>query len=136
MPNHSGGAELLQERQKIPTISQVLSSIRFICLRKTSGSNMGGQTCPGSRRTTFRPWQSHRSHVLFVKVVTTFTKRTCHDLHIKKRLAWQHASEDLHILVTAPFCCDRKGRRQVRKASHCGSKQQQRSCAAITLRLR
>jgi len=30
---------------------------------------------------------------------------------------------DLHILVTAPFCCDRKSEGHMRKASHRGSKQ-------------
>jgi len=34
-PNHCGG------RLKVPTMSQVLSSIQYICFRKTSGSNMG-----------------------------------------------------------------------------------------------
>jgi len=35
--------------------------------------------------------------------------------------------------VSSASCCDRKPERQVRKASHCGSKQQQRSHAMITL---
>jgi len=34
-PNHCGG------RRKVPTMSQVLSSIQYICLWKTSVSNMG-----------------------------------------------------------------------------------------------
>jgi len=38
-PNHCGG------RRKVPTTSQVLSSIQYICFRKTSGWNMGRQTC-------------------------------------------------------------------------------------------
>jgi len=42
--------------------------------------------------------EPHRLHILFVKAFI------------------QH---NLHILVTAPFSCDRKA-----KASHCGSKQQ------------
>jgi len=45
----------------------------------------------GEVATTSPPFhnETHRSHILFVKVFT------------------QH---DLHILVTAPFCCDRKAR--------------------------
>jgi len=46
--NFYGGAESLRgapndcgERRKVPTISQVLSSIQYICFRKTSNSNMG-----------------------------------------------------------------------------------------------
>jgi len=35
---------------------------------------------------------------------------------------------DSHVVIGKP-------ERHVRKASHCGSKQQQRSCAAITLRV-
>jgi len=42
-PNDCGG------RQKDPTMSQVLSSIQNTCFRKTSGSNMGKQTCFLSR---------------------------------------------------------------------------------------
>ena len=40
-PNHCRG------RRKFPTMSQVLSSMQYICFRKTSGSSMGalGQTC-------------------------------------------------------------------------------------------
>ena len=34
-PNRCGG------RKKVPTMSQVLSSIQYICFRKTSGANMG-----------------------------------------------------------------------------------------------
>jgi len=34
-------AEILRGRQRIPTMSHVLSSIQYICLRKTSGSKMG-----------------------------------------------------------------------------------------------
>ena len=33
------------ERRKVPTMSQVLSSIQYICFLKTSNSNMGRQTC-------------------------------------------------------------------------------------------
>jgi len=34
-------AESLQGRRKVPKMSQVLSSIQWICFRKSSGSNMG-----------------------------------------------------------------------------------------------
>ena len=37
----AGGAEWLRGSQKVPTMSQVHSSIQYICLRKTSVSNMG-----------------------------------------------------------------------------------------------
>jgi len=40
-PNHSAGAEWLQGRQNVPTMSHVHSSIQYICFRKTSGSKMG-----------------------------------------------------------------------------------------------
>ena len=36
-----GGTEWLRGAPKIPTMSQVLSSIQYICFRETSGSNMG-----------------------------------------------------------------------------------------------
>jgi len=42
--SHYGGAEWCQKvrgRQKVPTTSQVLSSIQNICFRKTSVSNTG-----------------------------------------------------------------------------------------------
>ena len=42
---------------------------------------------------------------------------------------------NLHILVAAPFCCDRKAWGQVHEAWQCNSKQHQRSCAATTLLL-
>ena len=47
-PNHYWGAESLPRAPKVPTMSQVLSSIQYICFRKSSGSNMvaaGRQTC-------------------------------------------------------------------------------------------
>ena len=34
-PNHCGGAEWLRESQIVPTMSQVLSSIQYICFRMT-----------------------------------------------------------------------------------------------------
>jgi len=40
-PNHYGGAESLLGPRKVLTMSQVLPSIRQICFRKTSVSNMG-----------------------------------------------------------------------------------------------
>jgi len=58
-PNHYGDAESLRDRWKGPAMSQVLSSIQYICFRKTSGSNMGRQTCflPGRHLTSLRPWR-------------------------------------------------------------------------------
>ena len=38
---HYGGVESLRGRRKVPTLSQVLSSIQYICFRKTLGLNMG-----------------------------------------------------------------------------------------------
>jgi len=43
--HNSPSAESLWGRRKVPTLSQVLSSIQYICFRKTLGSNMGRQTC-------------------------------------------------------------------------------------------
>ena len=40
-PNHYGGTDSLRGAPNVPTMSQVLSSIQYICFRKTSGSNMG-----------------------------------------------------------------------------------------------
>jgi len=51
----------------------------------------------------------------------SFLQRTA---QIARSLCEGWTRHDLHILVTAPFCCDRKPEGQVRKASHCGSKQQ------------
>ena len=45
-------------RRKVPTMSQILSSIQCICFRKTSGSDMGGirfASCPGRYLTSLRP---------------------------------------------------------------------------------
>jgi len=39
--HNSLGAESLWGRHKVPTMSQILSSVQYICFRKTSGSNMG-----------------------------------------------------------------------------------------------
>ena len=40
-PHHYGGTESLRGAPNVPTMSQVLSSVQYICFRKTSGSNMG-----------------------------------------------------------------------------------------------
>jgi len=47
---NSTGAETLSGPQKVATISQVLSSIQYICFRKTSGSTMWAW-----RQTSFLP---------------------------------------------------------------------------------
>jgi len=39
-PSHHEGAKSLRGWRKIPTMSQVLSSIQYICFWKTSVSNM------------------------------------------------------------------------------------------------
>jgi len=41
-PNHYGAKNDSEAHLKVPTMSQVLSSIHHICFRKTLGSNMGG----------------------------------------------------------------------------------------------
>jgi len=45
--NHNGGAKSLREtlndcrgRKEVPTMSEVLSSVQYICFRKISGSNL------------------------------------------------------------------------------------------------
>jgi len=40
-----GGAESLWRAPKVPTRSHVLSSMQYICFRKTAFANMGRQTC-------------------------------------------------------------------------------------------
>jgi len=40
-PNHYEGVESLPGRRKVLTMLHVLSSMQFVCIRKTSGSNMG-----------------------------------------------------------------------------------------------
>jgi len=46
-PYHCGG------RRKVPTVSQVLSSIQCICFQKTSVSNMGAPKSPNNVTSTF-----------------------------------------------------------------------------------
>ena len=50
-PNHCGG------RRKVPTMSQIFSSIHYICFRNITGSNMGAKpaSCPGRHLTSLRP---------------------------------------------------------------------------------
>jgi len=48
-------------RRKVPTMSQVLSSIKYICSRKTSGSHMGRQTWRPGRHLTPARCSSHAS---------------------------------------------------------------------------
>ena len=58
-PNPYGGAEWLWGRRKVPTMSQVLSSIQCIWFRKISGSNMGAPNlllAPSAIITSLRPW--------------------------------------------------------------------------------
>jgi len=57
-PNHCGRRQITADRRRVPKMSQILSSIQFICFRKTSGSNMGQQTCflPHRNLTSLRPW--------------------------------------------------------------------------------
>jgi len=57
--NHCGG------RRKVPTMSQVLSPIQYIRIRKTSGSNTGGATlgsCPGNHLPRYT-----RAHTVHIK---------------------------------------------------------------------
>jgi len=60
--HNSPGAESLRGHRKIPTMSQVLSSIQCICFRKTSGSNVERQTwflprAPSNLVTPLPQWQ-------------------------------------------------------------------------------
>ena len=77
--------------------------------------------------------QSTEHHRRGCNNIPSFLQRTT---LIARSLCEGWTRHDLHILVTAPFCCDRNPERHVRKASHCRSKQQQRSCIAISLRVR
>jgi len=72
-PCHYGGAKSLWGApngsgacRKVPTISQVLSSIQYICFRKTSVSNMGRQTCflPRVPANSLRPCHWHITRVI------------------------------------------------------------------------
>jgi len=71
-PNHSGGGEILRgrrmivEAQKAPTVPQALSSIQYICFRKTSGSNMGAPNlllAPGAIYPRYAPISQEISSV-------------------------------------------------------------------------
>ena len=53
--------------------------------------------------------------------IPSFSQRTA---PIARSLCEGFTRHDLRILVTAPFCCDRKAKQHVREALHCGSKQQ------------
>ena len=68
-------------------------------------------------------WIAHSMQLLrkVCKIIHSFLQRTGPIAHSFCEVCTWH---NLDIPVTAPFCCDRKPERQVRKASHCGSKQQ------------
>ena len=70
-PNHCRG------RRKAPTVlSQVLSSIQYICFRKTSGSNIGRQTCflPWAPSNVVTPLASFYDASELIKVLCDVTK--------------------------------------------------------------
>jgi len=94
-----------------PHICGVVLRAHLLCGESHIQRNASGEVT-----TTFPAFynEPRRSHVLFVKAApgTTFTSWSQH-----------------HFVAIG------KPERNVRKASHCGSKQQQRSCAAITLLL-
>jgi len=55
---YCGGRRMIVEAQKVPTVSQALSSIQCICFRKTSGSNMGAPNlllAPGAIYPRYAP---------------------------------------------------------------------------------
>jgi len=58
--------------------------------------------------------------------VATTSPHFCNEPHRSHVLCEGFTQYDLHILVTAPFCCDRKDRAASGQSftSHCGSKQQ------------
>jgi len=67
------GAEWLRGRRKVPTMSQVLSSIQQIWFRKISGSNMGGTklaSCPGRHLTSLRPWSYEYKILASIKLTS------------------------------------------------------------------
>ena len=53
-PNHCGVGRMAEGRQKVPTMSQVLCSVQYICFRKTLVFNMGASNFPGRHLTSLR----------------------------------------------------------------------------------
>ena len=67
------GAEWLRGRRKVPTMSQVLSSIQYIWFRKISGSNMGAPNsllAPGSHLASLRPWSYEYKILASIKLTS------------------------------------------------------------------
>jgi len=75
-----------------------------------------------SSRTSHSWWIAHSTqhHQRGCNNIPSFLQRTA---PIARSLCGGWPWHDLHILVTARFCCDRKSERHVHKASQCGSKQ-------------
>jgi len=87
-PNYCGHA------QKVPTISQVLPSIEYICFRKTSGGSNTGvaklASCPGRHLTSLHPC----SHNFY------FTNCTRKSEHQRTSLNWHCTKQQLFYSLT------------------------------------
>jgi len=60
VPSRYGGAKSVRgapNRQKVPTMSQVLPSIHYICFQKTSHSNMGAPNLLLAPGAMCREWK-------------------------------------------------------------------------------
>ena len=63
--NHYGGTDSLRGAPNVPTMSQLLSSIQYICFRRTSGSNMGAPNlllAPGAIKPHDAPDNTHHEN--------------------------------------------------------------------------
>ena len=63
-------------RRKVPTMSQVLSSMQYICFRKTLSSNMGSHklaSCPGRHPISLCPCISHLFSAILVEWMTFYS---------------------------------------------------------------
>jgi len=69
------------------------------------------------------PRERLQKHPSFLQRTTPIARSLCE--------GWTR--HNLHILVTSPFCCDRKSQTGCAQRFHRGSKQQWRSCVAISL---
>jgi len=102
-------------RRKGPTMSQVLSSVEYICFRKTSSSNMGAPNskrvyCPGRHLTLFRAGMKRKieaqetihQYFYFCAPCQSGAHGTCHAIHtvdtpLVKPLVMFESSSGFHL---------------------------------------